>query len=152
MTSGGNSGNARPNSLGPAAPDLARFKVDGHEYRRSLRLRVALSVAVAVSLIIAAGAFAYALAQSQHVSADLAAEIRRHCLVDTAQANQRRALDLALIHSDRVYISALERELAGADPRTHRLILATIDRARANLIARTADLPHKRDPANCAVR
>ena len=102
------------------------------------------------TLLLAGAAFAYAIAQNRHTAASLAAEISRHCLVDTASNNDRRKLDLALIKADEQEISRLLATIPHARTRTDReLIAGQILWLHDVLDARRDNLPPYDNPARC---
>ena len=117
---------------------------------RSRRVRLTLFGLAVAALLLAGAAFAYAIAQNRHTASALAAEISRHCLVDTAASNDRRKLDLALIKADEAQISRLLATLPHARTRASReLVAGQILWLHDVLDARRDNLPAYDNPARC---
>ncbi len=110
--------------------------------------QVILYATATVCLVIAAVAFTVAVTSALHTGNRIAHDERVHCLADTRQDNARRALDLALIASDRHILTAM----AAFHPVTQadRQLAAVITgHFRLALRARLANVPPYVSPARC---
>lgn len=111
--------------------------------------RIILLALAALAFIAGGAAFAVAISQNRAINHQLAQETHAHCLVDTRQDNQRRALSLGLLQADRAELAALHHELPTAD-RTGTVIIAAQIRWLNQVVAvRTATIPAYVDPAHC---